>query len=231
MWTDTVMPHNYAMKEKTPAKDDESVWDYATGVLSLVRHDPSARYYARSQVGGKRKMVALKTEIQSVAKLKLANESAKAERLCRTSRSNPRPARCGGREAFAPHEASAAGVAFWHGNCRTDSGRPIRLASVFSPQRIFRMDDLDLGQPLRGFGAGQRSLPRFPLTRMLGRGGMGVAWPVHDERLEVDVALKFPPKQVANDLGTVSDLKRETRLSLQFMLPHALRLWYWSPPG
>ena len=89
----------------------------------------------------------------------------------------------------------------------------------------------DFDATLVALQPGQTVFERHTLIRQLGRGGMGVAWPVHDERLEVDVALKFPPKQVANDLGTVSDLKRETRLSLQFMLPHALRLWYWSPPG
>jgi integrase len=74
------------MKKKTPAKEVESVWDYATGVPSLVRHNPSGRYYARYQVGGKRKMVALKTAVWTVAKLKLADELAKAERLRQTGR-------------------------------------------------------------------------------------------------------------------------------------------------
>lgn len=80
------MPHDYAMKKKTPAKDDESVWDYATGVPNLVRHNPSGRYYARYQVGGKRNMVALKTAVWTVAKLKLADKMATAERLRQTGR-------------------------------------------------------------------------------------------------------------------------------------------------
>jgi integrase len=74
------------MKKTPPAKDVESVWDYATGVPSLVRHNPSGRYYARFQVSGKRKMVALKTAVWTVAKLKLADELAKAERLRQTGR-------------------------------------------------------------------------------------------------------------------------------------------------
>ena len=75
------MPHNYAVKKYPLPSEQESVWSYATGVPDLVRHNPSGRYYARYQVAGKRRMKALKTAVWSVAKLRLADELAKVERL------------------------------------------------------------------------------------------------------------------------------------------------------
>ena len=59
VWTDTIMPHNYAVIENLSNKEKKSIWDYATGVSDLVRHNPSGRYYARFQVAGKRRMKAL----------------------------------------------------------------------------------------------------------------------------------------------------------------------------
>jgi serine/threonine protein kinase len=87
------------------------------------------------------------------------------------------------------------------------------------------MDDLDLGQTLTGFRAGQSVFGRYTLTRLLGRGGMGVVWLAHDEKLEQDVALKFLPELVSNDLAAISDLKRETRRSLQLTHPHIVRIY------
>jgi len=86
------------------------------------------------------------------------------------------------------------------------------------------MDDLDLGQTLRGFVAGQKVFGRYTLARQLGRGGMGVVWLARDERLEQEVALKFLPELLANDLAAVADLKRETRRSLQLTHPHIVRI-------
>ena len=87
------------------------------------------------------------------------------------------------------------------------------------------MDDLDLGQTLRGFTAGQKVFERYTLVRLLGRGGMGVVWLARDEKLEQDVALKFLPELIAHDAAAVSDLKRETRRSLQLTHPHIVRIY------
>jgi len=81
------MPPIYAMKsaapkpktaEKTATKT--AVWEYETGVQGLVKHLPSGRYYTRLMVGGKRKMIALKTDVWSTAKLRNAQELADAEK-------------------------------------------------------------------------------------------------------------------------------------------------------
>lgn len=87
------------------------------------------------------------------------------------------------------------------------------------------MDNLDLGQTLRGFAAGQKVFGRYTLARLLGRGGMGVVWLAHDGKLEQDVALKFLPEIVANDPAAINDLKRETRRSLQLTHPHIVRIY------
>src|ERR1019366_9188844 len=67
------------MDEQAEPKS-ESTWDYATGVQGLVRNRQSGRYYTRVQVAGKRLMRALKTKAWSVAKLRHADEMARAER-------------------------------------------------------------------------------------------------------------------------------------------------------
>ncbi len=58
----------------------ESVWDYGTGIPQLVRHRNSGRYYTRTRVCGRRKMIALKTDDWNVARLRHADTLAKAER-------------------------------------------------------------------------------------------------------------------------------------------------------
>ena len=86
------------------------------------------------------------------------------------------------------------------------------------------MDDLDLGNTIKGFLPGQKVLGRYKLDRILGRGGMGVVWLARDEELDRDVALKFLPEVVALDAEAVADLKRETRRNLDLTHPHIVRI-------
>lgn len=61
-------------------KEKLSGWDCGTGVPNLLRNRKSGRYYTRVQVGGRRRMQSLNTDVWSVAKLRHADAIAKVER-------------------------------------------------------------------------------------------------------------------------------------------------------
>jgi formylglycine-generating enzyme required for sulfatase activity/serine/threonine protein kinase len=86
-------------------------------------------------------------------------------------------------------------------------------------------DDLDFGATIRGMSPGQKVFGRYTLKKILGRGGMGLVWLAHDEKLDRDIALKFLPELVALDARAVADLKRETRRSLELTHPHIVRIY------
>jgi serine/threonine protein kinase len=81
-------------------------------------------------------------------------------------------------------------------------------------------DDLDLGETIRGITAGMVLFGRFTTKRILGRGGMGVVWLAHDDKLKMDVALKFMPEIVSADPTAIEDLRKETRNGLQLSHPN-----------
>jgi serine/threonine protein kinase len=86
-------------------------------------------------------------------------------------------------------------------------------------------DTLGMGATVRGFVEGQRLFERYTLRRVLGRGGMGVVWQAYDEQLEREIALKFLPELITLDKEAISDLKRETRRSLELTHPHIVRIY------
>src|SRR6266446_5657954 len=73
--------------------------------------------------------------------------------------------------------------------------------------------------------AGQRLFNRYTLKKTLGRGGMGIVWLARDEELERDVALKFLPDLIIRDRAVLSDLKRETRRSLELTHKNIVRIY------
>ena len=87
------------------------------------------------------------------------------------------------------------------------------------------MEELDLGQTIRGFGAGQKVFGRYVLQSILGRGGMGIVWRAYDEQLECEVALKFLPEMVAFDEQAIADLKRETKKTRDLRHHHIVQVY------
>jgi len=93
------------------------------------------------------------------------------------------------------------------------------------------MDELELGNTIKGFTPGQKVFARYTLTRILGRGGMGVVWLARDDKLERDVALKFLPEVMMGDKLALADLKRETRRSLDLTHSHIVRIYDFMEDG
>jgi serine/threonine protein kinase len=87
------------------------------------------------------------------------------------------------------------------------------------------MDELDAGLTIRGLVAGQSLFGRYVLMRIAGRGGMGVVWVAHDEKLDRDVALKFLPELVVHDVALLDQMKREARRSLELTHHHIVRIY------
>jgi serine/threonine protein kinase len=78
---------------------------------------------------------------------------------------------------------------------------------------------------VRALQSSQQVFGRYLLRRVLGRGGMGIVWLGHDERLDRDVALKFLPDEVYFDPGALDELKRETRRCLELTHPNIIRIY------
>jgi len=66
---------------------------------------------------------------------------------------------------------------------------------------------------------------RFSLLRELARGGMGVVWLAHDERLVAPVALKFLPADVRANPAALTDLRQETHKSRMLSHPNIIRIY------
>jgi len=74
-------------------------------------------------------------------------------------------------------------------------------------------------RPGQKVGAG-----RYALIRFLGKGGMGVVWLAHDERLEEELALKFLAGEISHDAEALGDMRRETLKSRKLSHPNIIRI-------
>jgi serine/threonine protein kinase len=73
---------------------------------------------------------------------------------------------------------------------------------------------------------------RYTLLRQIARGGMGVVWLAHDERLNEQVALKFLPPVVRNDPTELARLRQETQKSRKLTHPNIIRIYdLFESPG
>ena len=77
--------------------------------------------------------------------------------------------------------------------------------------------------------------PRYEVVRLLGRGGMGAVYLVHDRELEREVALKFLREGVAHDRVALERFRREVALASQVTHRNVLRVFdigeARGPPG
>jgi hypothetical protein len=86
-------------------------------------------------------------------------------------------------------------------------------------------NDLEFEATIRRLEVTQQVFERYKLLRVLGRGGMGVVWLAHDERLDRDVALKFLPDEISLDPEAEDEMKRETRRCLDLTHPNIIRIY------
>ena len=79
--------------------------------------------------------------------------------------------------------------------------------------------------PLTEFAPGAIVAGRYRIERMLGRGGMGVVYQAHDQRLDHAVALKFLPASLARDPRRLSQFHSEVRLARRISHPNVCRVY------
>jgi len=65
---------------------------------------------------------------------------------------------------------------------------------------------------------------RYRVIEEVGRGGMGVVYLAHDEELDMDVAIKLLPFELANDSRSLDLLRSEAKLSMSLSHPNIVRL-------
>jgi serine/threonine protein kinase len=73
---------------------------------------------------------------------------------------------------------------------------------------------------------------RYTLLRQIARGGMGMVWLAHDERLSESVALKFLSSVVRSDAVELARLRQETQKSRKLTHTNIIRIYdLYEAPG
>jgi len=65
---------------------------------------------------------------------------------------------------------------------------------------------------------------RYRIINNIGRGGMGVVYLAHDEELDMDVAVKLLPFELASDKRSLDLLRSEAKVSMSLSHPNIVRL-------
>jgi hypothetical protein len=90
-----------------------------------------------------------------------------------------------------------------------------------TPQNV---QDVDLGEAVRGLSGGQFVFNRYSLVKLLGRGRASAVWQAWDDKESRDVALKFLPGKVRQDAEAVADIKRTVEQLQKVNVPQVARI-------
>jgi len=77
-------------------------------------------------------------------------------------------------------------------------------------------------------GTGSVLSERYRLEAELGRGGMGVVYKAFDQELEIPVAIKLLPPEMASSARAIADLKREAVLAMRLRHPGIMALYHFD---
>ena len=69
---------------------------------------------------------------------------------------------------------------------------------------------------------------RYRLDEEIGRGGMGVVYKAFDQELEIPVAIKLLPPELASSKRAINDLKREAVLAMRLRHPGIMALYHFD---
>jgi len=97
-----------------------------------------------------------------------------------------------------------------------------------SSRRGSRIVNADVKKTMVLPGPGTVLSDRYELIEEIGRGGMGVVFRALDGELDLSVAIKILPPELAHSKRAVTDLKREARLAMRLRHPGIMGLYHFA---